>query len=81
MSTPISILIWTTIFVFLLRGIVNKCEDKGINRAVGTIIAYLIMIVVVALILLFMFSPAFGFFDQVRNIISDIPKYFAIVVD
>lgn len=39
------------------------------------------MIVVVSLVLLFMFSPAFGFVDQIRNIIDDIPKYIGIIVD
>ena len=68
-------------FVFLLRGIVNKCEQKGINRVLGTLIAYVIMIVVVGLVLLFMFSPAFGFFEQVKNIIENIPKYIAIIMD
>ncbi|MDO5426660.1 MAG: hypothetical protein Q4F54_02655 [Coriobacteriia bacterium] len=65
----------------MLRGIVNKCEEKGINRAFGTIIAYVVMFLVVALVLLFMFSPAFGFFEQIRNIIDDIPKYVGIVVE
>ena len=67
--------------MFLLRGIVNKFAEKGLNRVAGTVIAYVIMILVIALILLFMFSPAFGFFDQIQNIINDIPKYVAIVVD
>lgn len=39
------------------------------------------MFLVVALVLLFMFSPAFGFFEQIRNIVDDIPKYVGIVVD
>lgn len=81
LSTPVSIIIWTTVFVFLLRGIVNKLEAKGLNRVVGTLIAYIIMFAVIALVLLFMFSPAFGFFEQIQNIISDIPKYVAFIAD
>ncbi len=81
LSTPISIIIWTVVFVFLLRGIVNTLEKKGLNRVLGTIIAYLIMILVVALVLWFMFSPAFGFAEQVKDMISNIPKYVAIVTD
>lgn len=65
----------------MLRGIVNKCEEKGINRVLGTLIAYVVMVVVIAVVLLFMFSPAFGFIDQVKNIIEDIPKYIAAVAD
>ena len=80
LSTPISIILWTIVFVFLLRGIVNKFEQKGLNRVVGTLIAYIIMILIVGLVLLFMFSPAFGFFDQISNIIENIPKYIGIIV-
>ena len=39
------------------------------------------MLIVVGLIVLFMFSPAFGFMDQVAGIIEDIPKYVAIITD
>lgn len=81
LSTPISIIIWTCVFVFLLRGIVNSLDKKGVNRVLGTIIAYLVMVLVVALVLWFMFSPAFGFVEQVKNMIADIPKYVAIVTD
>lgn len=81
LSTPISIILWTCVFVFLLRGIVNSLDKKGINRVIGTIIAYLIMVLIVALVLWFMFSPAFGFVEQVKNMIEDIPKYVAIVTD
>lgn len=59
----------------------NRCEKKGLNRVVGTLIAYIIMFVVIALVLLFMFSPAFGFIEQVKNIIDNIPKYVGIIVD
>ena len=81
LSTPVAILIWTIVFVFLLRGIVNSFEKRGINRALGTLFAYIIMLIVVGLIILFMFSPAFGFMDQVAGIIEDIPKYIAIITD
>ena len=81
LSTPVSILLWTVVFVFLLRGIVNKLESKGLNRVLGTLIAYIIMFVVIALVLLFMFSPAFGFMDQVQDVISNIPKYVAIIAE
>lgn len=81
LSTPISIILWTCVFVFLLRGIVNSLDKKGVNRVLGTIIAYLVMVLIVALVLWFMFSPAFGFVEQVKNMIADIPKYVAIVTD
>ena len=36
LSVPVAIVIWTTIIVFVLRGTVNKLEEIGINRTVGT---------------------------------------------
>ncbi len=75
LSVPISTLIWTAIFVFCLRGIVNGLERKGVNRGVGTTIAYVVLIVVVAVVGLFMFSPAFGLNNQINDLISSIPYY------
>lgn len=75
LSTPVSIIIWTVIFVFLLRGIVAKLESHGVNRVLGTAIAYIFMFVVFGLILFFMLSPAFGFGEQVKNMFENIPYY------
>lgn len=75
LSTPVSIIIWTVIFVFLLRGIVSKLESHGVNRVLGTAIAYIFMFVVFGLILFFMLSPAFGFGEQVKNMFENIPYY------
>lgn len=36
LSLPVSILIWTAVFVFCLRGMVNKLERRGVNRVLGT---------------------------------------------
>ena len=75
LSIPVAIILWTMIFVFLLRGIVNKLESKGINRVIGTIISYLIMVAVLAIVVLFMCSPVFGFTDQIKDIIDNMPRY------
>ena len=50
LSVPVAIVIWTTIIVFVLRGTVNKLEEIGINRTVGTAIGYVIMFAVLALV-------------------------------
>lgn len=69
------------IIVVLLRGIVNKLDKKGVNRAFGTLIAYLIMFGVIALVAVFMFSPAFGFVEQIKDIISNLPGYIQNIKD
>ena len=75
LSTPVSIILWTIVIVFLLRGIVNGLDNKGCPRAIGTLIAYLIMFAVIVLLFLFMFSPAFGLDEQIKNLIQQAPVY------
>lgn len=81
LATPVAIILWTMIFVFLLKGIVKKLQDKGLNRVFGTIIAYIIMVAVIAVVILFMCSPVFGFTDQIRDIVENIPKYVTMISD
>lgn len=75
LSIPVSIAIWTLIFVFCLRGIVNKFSDLGMNRAVATALAYVVMFLILAVILLLAFSPIFGLNVQFENLISSVPGY------
>ncbi len=75
LSVPVSMLIWTLIFVFCLRGVVNKLDAKGMNRAVATAISYVIMFAVLAGVGFLMFSPAFGLNAQFANILESIPGY------
>ncbi len=75
LSVPVSMLIWTLIFVFCLRGAVNKLDAKGMNRAVATAISYVIMFAVLVGIGFLMFSPAFGLNAQFANILESIPGY------
>lgn len=75
LSLPVSILIWTAVFVFCLRGMVNKLERHGVNRAIGTTLAYVAMFVAVAVIGLLLFSPVFGLNDQFKSLIESVPHY------
>lgn len=75
LAIPMSILIWTLFIVFCLRGIVVFLEKHGIGRLAGTTLAYILMFLVLGLIVLIMFSPAFGLNDQFANIISSLPSY------
>ena len=75
LSVPVGIMLWTLVIVFCLRGTVNKLEAKGVPRVVGTGIAYVLMVVVLALVFFLMFSPAFGFGGQFSNLIQSVPGY------
>ena len=75
LAMPVAILMWTAVFVFCLRGIVNGFEKRGVNRAVGTTLAYVILVLVLAIIGLLMFSPAFGLNNQLNSLIASIPHY------
>lgn len=75
LSVPVGIVLWATIFVFCLRGPVNKLESMGVPRTWGTAIAYVLMFVVLTLVGLLMFSPAFGVGEQFTSLIESIPGY------
>ena len=75
LSVPVAIIIWTTIIVFVLRGTVNKLEEIGINRTVGTAIGYVIMFAVLALVAFLLFSPGVGMNTQFANLIENVPVY------
>ena len=75
LSVPVGIVIWSVVIVFCLRGPVNKLEKLGVPRLAGTAIAYVLMFVVLALVGLLMFSPAFGVGDQFTNLIQSVPGY------
>ena len=81
LSVPVSIVIWTVIIVFVLRGTVNKLEELGINRTLGTAIGYVLMFVVLALVAFLMFSPAIGMNAQFANLIENAPVYVQGVTD
>ncbi|MDJ1649629.1 MULTISPECIES: AI-2E family transporter [Gordonibacter] len=75
LSVPVGIIVWSTVIVFCLRGPVNKLEKIGVNRAVGTTVAYVLMFVVLGLVCLLLFSPAFGLGGQFTSLIESIPAY------
>ena len=75
LSVPVAIVIWTTIIVFVLRGTVNKLEEIGINRTLGTAIGYVIMFAVLALVAFLLFSPGVGMNTQFANLIENVPVY------
>ncbi|WP_296013473.1 AI-2E family transporter [uncultured Adlercreutzia sp.] len=80
LSVPVAILIWTLIIVFCLRGIVNGLEARGVNRAVGTTISYIVMAAVIAVVGFMLFSPIFGLSDQFNDLITNLPHYVDAVI-
>ena len=54
---PIGIIVWAAVFVFMLRGPVNWLDEHGVNRTVGTVLAFALLIVVLAILLFVVFSP------------------------
>ena len=75
LSVPVAIVIWTTIIVCVLRGTVNKLEEIGLTRTVGTAIGYVIMFAVLALVAFLLFSPGVGMNTQFANLIENVPVY------
>lgn len=75
LSVPVSILIWTLIIVFCLRGVVNGLERHGVNRTLGTALAYVLMFAVLALVGFMLFSPMFGLNTQMADLVAGVPHY------
>ncbi len=76
LAIPIGIIIWTAIFVFILAGPVNFFQRHGINRVLGTTIAFILLIVVLGALLVIMFSPTFGIDKQFEELSKSLPGYF-----
>lgn len=81
LSVPVGIIVWATIIVFCLRGPVNKLEQLGLNRAIATALSFILMFVVLVLVALLMFSPAFGLGNQFADLIQSIPGYVQQLAD
>ena len=79
LSIPIGIILWSVVIVFCLRGIVDGLEKRGANRLIGTIVAYLVMLLVLAACIFLMFSPLFGVGNQFDSLIQSVPTYISQV--
>ena len=75
LSIPVGIIIWTVVIVFCLRGIVDSLEKRGVNRMIGTFIAYIVMFLIFAGCILLMFSPLFGVGNQFDALVQSVPHY------
>jgi predicted PurR-regulated permease PerM len=75
LAVPFSIVLWCAVFILCLYPLVDWLQDKGINRGLGTTIAYVAMVAVVALIVWIMVSPVFGIGAQFASINDSVPQY------
>ena len=73
LSIAIGIVVWTVVFVFILRSPVNWLDRHGVNRTVGTLLAYVLLIAVIGLLLFIIFSPVFGIRDQFADLMNSLP--------
>lgn len=73
LSNAIGTIIWTAVFVFILRGPVNWLDKHGVNRTVGTLLAFIMLIAVIGLLLFIVFSPIFGIRDQFAELMNSLP--------
>jgi len=80
LSVPIAVSVWTAIIVFCLSGPVNFFEKRGLNRVLGTAIAYIGMLVLLGGLSALLFSPVFGVGDQFQAFIHELPVYIERVV-
>lgn len=75
LSNVVSIIVWTVVFVFIMRDIVNRLDKRGVNRTLGTVIAFVVFAIVLGLIVFIVFSPSIGISAQFNQLIADVPAY------
>ena len=75
MSNAVGVIIWTVVFVFILRGPVNWLDRHGVNRTLGTLIAYVLFAGVLGLLSVIIFSPLFGINAQFEDLAKSLPSY------
>ncbi len=77
LSVPVGIIIWTIVLVFCLKGPVNALEKRGVNRFLGTCVAYLLLAGFIVLLSWLLFSPVFDLGGQFLALVEGIPAQFS----
>ena len=75
LSTAVGVIIWTVVFVFILRGPVNWLDKHGVKRSIGTALAYVLLVAVLVLLGFVIFSPTFGLSAQFEDLAKALPSY------
>ena len=81
LSVPVSIIIWCLVFVFCLNPIVDKLEKHGVGRTLGTLVAYLALILILIVMGWIMFAPSIGASSQFAALAASLPGYAQSVMD
>ena len=74
-ANALAVIAWTAVFVFILRGPVNWLDKHGVNRTLGTVLSFVMLIGILALLLFVMFSPVFGIRSQFADLMTGLPTY------
>lgn len=74
-ANAVGVVIWTIVFVIILRGPVNWLDKKGVNRTIGTIIAFALLVAVLGFLIFIIFSPVFGLNAQFEDLAMSLPSY------
>ena len=72
-ANAVGVIVWTIVFVFILRSPVEWFDRHGISRTIGTLIAYVLLVAVLVLLVLVIFSPIFGIRDQFVELMNSLP--------
>ena len=75
LAMPVSIIVWCIIFIFCLNPIVNALDKRGIGRGVGTAIAFLALIICIAVLAWILFAPGIGASGQFASLANSLPGY------
>ena len=75
LANAVGVIVWTVVFVFILRGPVNWLDKHGVNRVAGTTLAYILFVAIVALLVFVIFSPVFGLNAQFEDLAKSLPSY------
>ena len=81
LATPVSIIVWCLVFIFCLNPIVDTVEKRGIGRGVGTLIAFVALIVGLGLLGWILFAPGIGASSQFAALAASLPGYAEGVMD
>ena len=74
LSIPIGIVVWTAVFVFTLRGLVNKMDEAGMPRLLAVTIAVLGLIVVVTAVIM-LIVRVLNIGDQLMTMVNSFGDY------
>lgn len=74
-ANAIGVIVWTIVFVFILRGPVNWLEKHGVNRTTGTVLSYVLLIAILGFMVFIIFSPFFGINAQFEDLAMSLPSY------